>query len=162
MTELKSYLVTKLLIPLLDDNITKEDVSPNSGFVAAYTEDINRPYLDNHIFLLYDTEVNTIEAMNRYKKFRCLDTLYNYRYVIVNRKHYMIYTFTRVNNKEITNIINTGLVSKHKDALNIYNFWKDLDEDTTRRIFKLKYSNSIELIHSVPEEDYYPYEDKLP
>ena len=74
--ELKSYLLAKLIIPLLDDNITREDVSPNSGFVGIYTEDINKPYLDNHIFLLYDSEVNTIEAMNRHKKFKLLDDIY--------------------------------------------------------------------------------------
>ena len=159
---LKNCLMAKLIIPLLDDNIAKEDVSENSGLVGIYTEDINKPYLDNHIFLMYDTDVNTIEAMNRYRKFRQLDTLYNYRYVIINRKHYIIYTFTRVNNKEINNIIDNGLVLKHKDALNIYNFWKDLDEKTSRRIFRINYTNSIDLKSVLPEEDYYPYEDKLP
>ena len=52
--ELKNYnLTTKLIIPLLDDNIVLEDVSEESGFVNAYTDDINKPFYDNHIFLLY-------------------------------------------------------------------------------------------------------------
>ena len=46
----------KLIIPLLDKNLTKEMVSPEAGFVGAYTNDVNKPALDDHILLMYDFE----------------------------------------------------------------------------------------------------------
>ena len=79
-TELKNYnLTTKLIVPLLDDNIVLEDVSEESGFVNAYTDDINKPFYDNHIFLLYKS-VDTIESLRRFQKFNKLTTIHNIRY----------------------------------------------------------------------------------
>ena len=44
--------ITKTIIPLIDDDLTLEDFSESTGFEAVYYEDINRPYLDNHIFII--------------------------------------------------------------------------------------------------------------
>ena len=56
--ELKNYnLTTKLIIPLLDDNIVLEDVSEESGFINAFTDDINKPFYDNHIFFIFSYKV---------------------------------------------------------------------------------------------------------
>ena len=65
--------VSTYILPLIDDSITLDDISINSGFINAYTEDINRPYLEDKVFLLYDSKVNTAESMNRFRKFRDLD-----------------------------------------------------------------------------------------
>ena len=82
--ELKNYnLTTKLIIPLLDDNIVLEDVSEESGFVNAFTDDINKPFYDNHIFLLYKS-VDTIESLRRFQKFNKLTTIHNIRYITIN------------------------------------------------------------------------------
>ena len=86
--------VSTYILPLIDDSITLDDISINSGFINAYTEDINRPYLEDKVFLLYDSKVNTAESMNRFRKFRDLDTLYNMKYIQINKHPYTVYCFS--------------------------------------------------------------------
>ena len=113
--ELKNYnLTTKLIIPLLDDNILLEDVSEESGFVNAYTDDINKPFYDNHIFLLYKS-VDTIESLRRFQKFNKLTTIHNIRYITINNEHYIVYTFVKIN-KDINNILKCGQCFNPKNS----------------------------------------------
>ena len=65
-------LQMKLIIPLLDKSLTKEDISPEAGFVDAYNYDINRPALENCVFLMYDAYTRTPESNRRYGKFEKL------------------------------------------------------------------------------------------
>ena len=154
--ELKNYnLTTKLIIPLLDDNITLEDISEESGFVNAFTEDINKPYYDNHIFLLYKS-VDTIESLRRFQKFNVLETIHNIRYITINKEHYIVYTFVKIN-KDINNILKCGQCFNPKDALEINNFWKDIDNDLFQRLFIPQYEYTKDIKDVLPEEDYYPY-----
>ena len=154
--ESKNYnLTTKLIIPLLDDNITLEDISEESGFVNAFTEDINKPYYDNHIFLLYKS-VDTIESLRRFQKFNILETIHNIRYITINKEHYIVYTFVKIN-KDINNILKCGQCFNPKDALEINNFWKDIDNDLFQRLFIPQYEYSKDIKDVLPEEDYYPY-----
>ena len=154
--ELKNYnLTTKLIIPLLDDNITLEDVSEESGFVNAFTEDINKPYYDNHIFLLYKS-VDTIESLRRFQKFNILETIHNIRYITINKEHYIVYTFVKIN-KDINNILKCGQCFNPKNSLEINNFWKNIDNDLFQRLFIPQYEYSKDIKDVLPEEDYYPY-----
>ena len=50
--------IEKLLIPLIDDNITQKDVLSNK-FVGIFTEDINMPGLD-YIYLVYIYDMNDL------------------------------------------------------------------------------------------------------
>ena len=43
----------KLIVPLLDDNITADTISEEAGFIDAYTWNKNEPYIDNCIFLMF-------------------------------------------------------------------------------------------------------------
>lgn len=154
--ELKNYnLTTKLIIPLLDDNITLEDISEEAGFVNAYSSDINRPYLENHIFLMYKS-IDTIECLNRYQKFNKLDTIYNKTYITINGEHYIVYTFIK-KNKEINKILKCGQCFNKKEALNINNFWKNIDNDMFQRLFAPQFEYSKKINDVLPEEDYYSY-----
>ena len=78
--------VSIYIVPLIDPNISLVDISVESGFVNAYTEDIDRPYLEDKVFMLYDTSVNTVESMNRYLKFSKLDTLHHIKYIKIDKK----------------------------------------------------------------------------
>lgn len=154
--ELKNYnLTTKLIIPLLDDNIVLEDVSEESGFVNAYTDDINKPFYDNHIFLLYKS-VDTIESLRRFQKFNKLTTIHNIRYITINNEHYIVYTFVKIN-KDINNILKCGQCFNPKISLEINNFWKNIDNDLFQRLFIPQYEYSKDIKDILPEEDYYPY-----
>lgn len=150
--------VAKLVIPLLDDNITLDDISFESGFVNAYTDDINRPYMDNHIFLLYDSSFNTIESLNRYLKFRELETIHSSRYIMINKKHYILYSFSRSNNVSAINSIIRGSGTTAVNAkLDIYNFWKPVpSESYNHEIFLPQYRFCDPAIATLAEEDYYP------
>ena len=154
--ESKNYnLTTKLIIPLLDDNITLEDVSEKSGFIGAYNYDINRPYLENHIFLMYKS-IDTIECLNRYQKFNKLDTIYNKTYITIKGEHYIVYTFVKTNN-EINKILKCGQCFNPKNSLKINNFWKNIDNDMFQRLFAPQFEYSKKINDVLPEEDYYSY-----
>lgn len=51
----------KVLIPLLGENMMLEDISEDVGFYDAYTSNIDKPYLDSHIFLVYSNLCHTDE-----------------------------------------------------------------------------------------------------
>lgn len=153
--------VAKLIIPLLDDNITHNDISYESGFVNAYTEDKNRPYLEDYIFLLYDSSFNTIESLNRFLKFRQLDTLYSTRYIKIDKKHYTVYTFTKANNRSAINNIIQGSTAPVNAKLEIYNFWKIVpSESYNYEIFLPQYRFGEFATATMAEEDYYPEKTK--
>ena len=60
----------KLIIPLLDPNLTKEDLSEEAGFVDGYLYDINRPSLCDNVFLMYKANTNNIAAVHREDKLK--------------------------------------------------------------------------------------------
>ena len=154
--ELKNYNnTTKLIVPLLDDNLTLDDVCEDSGFVNAFTEDINKPFYDNHIFLLYKS-IDTKKSLDRFQKFNKLETIHNSRYITIDREHYIVYTFIK-RNKNINNILKCGQCFNPKDALEINNFWKNIDNDLFQRLFVPQYEYSKDIKDVLPEEDYYPY-----
>lgn len=156
--------VSKLVVPLLDDNIDPDDLSLESGFINAYTDDINRPYFDNHIFLMYDSNIATVKSMNRFRKFKALGTLFTSRYVTINKKHYIIYVFSRVpKGNELKNVLNGSGCISAAAKLSIYNFWKDVPfESYSHEIFLPHFRFCKPVQAELPEEDYYPYEQEKP
>ena len=149
----KSY---KFIIPLLHKDITLEDLSLNSGFVGAFYYDINRPYLTNHIFLLYLNTIATQEAYNRYHKFKNLDTLYKTYHVQILGKDMLLYAFC-ITNQSINLIKRNLLLFSDEDKLRLMSFWRNSDEDINKYFVSNDYSLSFEFDKSVvPEEDYRP------
>ena len=86
--------VIKLIVPLLDKSFEKEDISEESGFVEGYLQDINRPYLDNHIFLLYDGKLDTVAKLKRDEKIRKMPTLYGRYTIHIKNVPYLLYVFS--------------------------------------------------------------------
>jgi len=85
---------TTFIMPLLfDKNDWFISVYNNSGFVNAYLEDINRPYLCNHLFLVYESCALTGERINDI----LTDNVYYYSkyYITIDDTHYTIYAFIR-------------------------------------------------------------------
>lgn len=150
--------VSKLIVPLLEDSITLEDICKESGFVNAYTSDKNLPFLENKIFLLYDSSYNTIEALNRAIKFKSISTLYNRRYIKINKKHYTVYCFTTVNYfKTIKDLKNTGVTHDLKAIERICRFWNRVPSaDIYSKLYNRSYLTSTPVFSELPEEDYYP------
>ena len=142
----------KLIIPLLDGSITKDDITQEAGFVDAYNVDKNKPGNDNCIFLMYDCEKHGNKAYNRTVKFSKLKNLKSSRIIRVDNHPYILYTFT------ITNIdikqFRKGLHWKSYKTFNrLVSFWGPRESDVHDALmFTWKpYDISYE---SVPEEDY--------
>lgn len=148
----------KLIIPLLDDSITKEDISEESKFIDAFAIDINRPTLDNHIFLLYKCDTSNKTAMNRYIKFNNLKSLYSQKTIYINQIPYTIYTFPRINST-INKIIRRCDITHYSDCSRILKFWKGEDDDVNRILLYggeelIKRIDKNDAEKSVPEKDY--------
>lgn len=144
----------KFIIPLLDDEITADDLTPKAGFVDAYSDDLNRPYLDNHIFLLYIANLDEKESYRRTMKFRNLKSLYNIQDVRIKGILCKVYTFC-ITNPAIKHITKNTFMLSDSDKLRILKFWKAQDKDINE--FFVKDINT--LFHSfnrvsVPEWDY--------
>lgn len=146
----------KLIIPLLDNAITKADLSEKAGFVGAYSEDINRPYLDNHIFLLYAYNVLTNEAIETWKKLKEARNLYNvYKFKIKNIP-FIMFAFTIIN-KSIKHIIYDSIALNKNEKMRIISFWNLQDADINRYMLNPKCVMYNKFVNNViPEQDYEP------
>lgn len=144
----------KFIVPLLDDEITIDDLTPEAGFVDAYTDDINRPYLDNHIFLLYIANLNSKPSYNRTMKFKNLKSLYNVVDVRIKGTLCKVYAFC-ITDPAIKYITKNLFALSDSDKLKILKFWKTTDDDVNEFFVK-----NIDIVNhsfnrtSVPEWDY--------
>lgn len=143
----------KLIIPLLDKKLTREDISPETGFVDAYNCDINRPALDNCIFLMYDASTRTKESNRRYGKFEKLDTIRSSKIIYVDKKAYIVYAFVIINT-DIKNLLKGLRHSKTSSYTQFVQFWGATDGVVNRYLLIAEpfYYGT----HSVPEADYQP------
>ena len=146
-------LHSKLILPLVDENLQLEDIAPETGFVDAYTLDINRPGLTNHIFLLYK-RCMTDEYLRIKEKLSNLPCLYSKRNITINGILYILFCFTLNNAARMIKNNGTSLLVK-EDRLRIGKFWQFTDVDITD--FLLGYYYMTEFEDTVlPEEDYSP------
>lgn len=153
--------VSIYIVPLLDDNLTWNDLTVESGYINAYTTDKNRPFLEEKVFLLYDSSVNTKESLDRYRKFKQLDSLYNTKYITINNKHYTIYCLSNPKyRKDIHNLQSTGKTYNVSAALEINRFWANVPvPELAQRLFLNTYRFGESINAELPEEDYYSYEE---
>lgn len=153
--------VSIYIAPLCDSNLTWRDLTVESGFVNAYTSDKNRPYLEDKVFFVYDSSVNTRESLDRYCKFKKLDTIYNTKYITIKNKHYIVYAFSNPKyRKDINRLKSSGKAFSLDAKLEINRFWANVPvPELGMRLFypHYRYGESIEV--ELPEEDYYSYLD---
>ena len=143
----------KLIIPLLGLDFKKEDFELSSGFIEAYSYDINRPYLDNHIFLLYVDEV-TNESISRDARFKKIPSFYNKLIIQINGISFVCYTFV-ITNKVINDIKSDSATIPENGLLRIYKFWNFTDDEVNHFMFDIIYLQSHLFENkSVPEWDY--------
>ena len=153
--------VSIYIVPLMDDNLTWQDLTVESGFINAYTSDKNRPYLQDKVFLVYDSEVNTKESLERYCKFEHLDSKYNKRYITINKHHYTVYCLANPKYKEdISQLKSIGKACSTEAEREICSFWNNVPvPDLIPRLFYPTYRFGESITAELPEEDHYRYED---
>jgi len=144
--------IIKAIIPLIDENISLDYIT-DPTFVGCYTEDINRPYLDDHIFLMYEWDDN--KSTKIFYKIKSLKSFYGYKIMYINGKSYIIYTFT---SNPLINRVKTGaVILRDVNKLRILRFWQFTDDWVTNNIMRGTIICDPSL-DTVPEEDYL-YED---
>jgi|WetSurMetagenome_2_1015567.scaffolds.fasta_scaffold02107_2 hypothetical protein len=96
---------TKMIIPLVEPRLHPELINTDIGFVNGYLSDCNRPFLDNHVFLLYRNIPFYVDNL-----LVNMPTFYNKYNVRYKGIYYTEYAFIRgINNKEDTNKIMHGI-----------------------------------------------------
>lgn len=143
----------KIAIPLLNKNIELKDIQECSGFVGAYFEDINKPALTNHIFLVYDmnsTGDNIAKCLHKLFK---LDNRYGTRIAYINSKPYSIYSFTI--NETIRHLRDGNILLNIAQKKRILDFWGSKDGWILNNILLgTMYEHPEPSV--LPEEDYSP------
>lgn len=141
----------KVVFPLIDDGLSADDLSEETGFVDMYFEDINRPYLDNHLFLLYNwDDKKSSKVFYKYKK---LPTFYGYKVMYINKIPYIVYTFT--SNSLINRLKNGTAILRDINKQRILQFWQFSDAWITLNVMRgTVICDPPE--DSVPEEDFMP------
>ena len=144
----------KLIIPLLDPNLTKEDLSEEAGFVDAYLYDINRPSLVDNVFLMYKADTNDISAVRREDKLKDSPYVRSKTFIHINDVCYIIYAFNIITND--VRLLKKGLpVSTIKNNSKILSFWEGKDDAVNKAILWTSEPYSVQT-ETVPEADYYP------
>ncbi len=146
----------KLIVPFLDESLTKEDISPEAGFVDAFNKDKNRPYIENCIFLMYDNSVLTKQAHLTKLKLDKLKTLYNKKTMHIKNKSYDLYALKIIDshNNTINNFL-SGIRATDKRCFPVLVKFYGAEDSYINAYFQAGPSEWMWSIcdHIVPEED---------
>lgn len=145
----------KLALPILNSEITKKDIDSNTGFYGAYFDDKNRPWLTNHMFLLYDLSSTSVEQNRTFYKFKNLANLHSIKYITVNNKTYKEFIFT--SNSTVNKLSEGIALLTNEQRLQILKFWNFTDKWINYDFLgekNLLFPEEVRLLESVPEEDY--------
>ena len=140
----------KLIVPLLDGGFTSDLFTPKAGFVDLYTDDINSPWLDNHVFLLYLADLSDIDNYKRHEKMLQMKNLCCYRYVRIQGVLLLEYAFCRVTNS-IRQLLKGRNILTDNEKYDILQFW-DNDHAVCMAISTNMSFDPCNAV--VPEQDY--------
>lgn len=155
-------LTTRYILPFLfnDSEIFKDEYK----FINAYIEDINRPYLDNHVMVVFEYDTKNYQKIDN-----CIlnNPYYCNKYnIYINNVYYIEYVFIIPPiYKKIINIIKDGYFNNIDESLKlkIIDFWKNTDLSYLKDLLhNIKDLNDIKSLYErnekITEEDP-PYEN---
>lgn len=117
-------LTTRYILPFLFE--TKNVFNDEHSFVNAYIEDINRPYIENSIFVLFKHNSNVYDKVNN--EMESNPYYYGKHDVFINNEYYNEYVFTIPKDKRNTiDCIKEGFSNtlSQENKEHIINFWED-------------------------------------
>ena len=144
----------KLVIPLLDNKLKLEHLSEKAGFINAYSWNKNKPYLDNHIFLMYNHDIHNVWTELRDMHLTALDSYYGKDYITHKGKNYVIYIFVIVNSDVKNNLLKGLRHSKLSSWKRIAEFWNYSDDTVNEYLAGICTPLSCH-DEGVPEADYF-------
>lgn len=134
--------------------LSLSDLSEEMGFINGYTEDINRPYLRQHLFLMYRVDLTSTSFINLDERFRMCNRLHNRRIIYIDKTPYILYTFNIIG-RTLLDILEGKVPYKNDEYLQIHKFWNFTDDFINELLCNrslIYKTNDPEAI--VPEEDY--------
>ena len=143
----------KIAIPLLNNKIEWKDIQDCSGFVGAYFEDKNRPFLNDHLFLLYDAESKEESSLKCMYKLNSLDNIYETHIVYIKDKPYTVFTFTI--NGTIRRLRDGNIILNPVQKQRVLDFWKAKDAWVMNNVL-------LGTMYEQPEPSILPEEDYMP
>ena len=150
----------KAIIPLLGESITMDDIDTKKGFRGMFSYDINRPYLDNHVFLVY-SRVTTGTSIERDKRLKSLFCFYNRKVIKIKGISFLCYCFVCYK-PSIKAILSNKWCISDSDKLRIFKFWDFTDDSINDYMLHpsdILFSETYEPV-VIPEWDYVEeYED---
>ena len=145
----------KLIIPLLDKSITKEDLTKEAGFVDAYVFDKNRPGIEDCIFLMYDLSKKTDAAGKREHNFAKCTNLQSTKVEYIGGKPFKIFAF-KIIGKDIKDLFNGYKPKQYNNVVRILSFWRGYDDDVNKTMLINKPERISRDWKTIPEYDYRP------
>ena len=145
----------KLIIPLLDKNITKEDLTKDAGFVDAYIFDKNRPGIEDCIFLMYDLSKTTKATGKREHHFANCVNLHSTKVEYIGGKPFKIFAFKLVS-KDLKDLLNGYKPKQYNNVVRILSFWRGYDDDVNKTMLINKPERISRDWKTIPEYDYRP------
>ena len=145
-------ITTSFILPLIFDN--KDVLFSKYGFINAFLEDVNRPWLDNHIFVLYKTCSIASSIKNDMMK---NPYYYDTYQVVIDNQFYDEYVF--VVPSEHKNTVNgfkefSYNILTAEDKIKILKFWDCFDFEHIYKLLNNDHEfHALEGIEVIPEED---------
>lgn len=121
----------KFVIPLLANNLTKEDFTKKTGFIGAYTKDPDNPTSFDSFYLAFDDRVRTDESQELARKLSMCRNVKKVYVKHVDSVPYLIYSFWIHTN--IKNLFKDCVTISTRQKLRIANFW-GADDDCTKEL----------------------------
>lgn len=144
-------VATYFLLPLIDLTISLIEYI-NAGFVDLYLGDINRPYIDDKILLMFNS--TKLASTDLTKRLHQNINYYNSYSIRINTVWYRIFVFIKpIDHKyEIELLPKTPQLSTYKTKVNIMMFWDmKANSNLHRALFE---GCDIKSFYSIiPEED---------
>lgn len=143
-------LFEKIIIPLIDDNLSFGDIAPQSGFIDSYTDDPDKPCGENTVYLTYDDSIRTENTKKCASRLENLTTI-KYQYIkMINNKPVMVYKMYV--KPELKKLFKGTVELTPEQIVRIFDFW-GYNSDVALYISSNK-RKTVEVIHSMPLEDY--------
>ena len=145
---------TTFILPMLFDN--KDFLYNKYGFINVFIEDINKPWLDNHIFILYNSSgIPTVLE----KEFKANKYYYDTKHIVIDNVFYNEYIFTippeyKYIIKSFKGTCHNNLITE--DKIKILKFWGLSDLKHIKNLLEEDISDCslVERGEIIPEEDY--------
>lgn len=145
----------KLLIPLLDDIIKREYLTEEAGFVDMYVHDINRPYIENCVFLMYKIGIKSDIACECEYYMRNCKNLHSVKIQYIKGEPYRIYAFHLIGS-DSKKIYKGFKPRDDRNITRILGFWMGRDVDVNNVMMKNNiYGVKVDW-KTIPEYDFHP------